>query len=88
MTASKPTTKPEPQLAMQLVEVYSVNDPNLAEIIKATLQRDGISCWIEGENQAGLAGVLSITLLTRAKDADRATRIIKSFDHGSTSSDA
>lgn len=88
MTDTGPMTKPEPQSAMRLVEVYSINDPNLAEIIKATLQRDGISCWIEGENQAGLAGVLSITLLTRAKDADRATRIIKSFDHDSTSSDA
>lgn len=66
---------------MKLVEVYSVTDPNVAEIIKATLQRDGISCWIDGENQAGLSGVLNIKLLTRAKDADSALRIIKTFDH-------
>ncbi|NQV25881.1 MAG: DUF2007 domain-containing protein [Rhodopirellula sp.] len=71
----------EPSTPMQLVEVYSVTDPNVAEIIKAALQREGITCWIEGENQAGLAGVLSITLLTRAKDADHAHRIIASFDH-------
>lgn len=71
----------EPSAAMQLVEVYSVTDPNVAEIIKASLQREGISCWIEGENQAGLAGVLSITLLTRAKDADHAHRIVATFDH-------
>ncbi len=69
--------------AMDLVEVYTVTDPSLAEIIKATLQRDGIACWIEGENQAGLAGVLTISLLTRARDADRARRIVKSFDHHS-----
>lgn len=81
MTTTASRTAPDTQSAMQLVEVYSVTDPNLAEIIKATLQRDGISCWIEGENQAGLAGVLSIKLLTRAKDADRAQRIIESFDH-------
>jgi len=81
MTVTTPKTEPETTPAMQLVEVYSVTDANLAEIIKATLQRDGISCWIEGENQAGLAGVLKITLLARAKDADRARRIIESFDH-------
>ena len=69
--------------AMDLVEVYTVTDPSLAEIIKATLQRDGITCWIEGENQAGFAGVLTISLLTRARDADRARRIVKSFDHHS-----
>ncbi|MFT5325150.1 MAG: hypothetical protein ACI8P0_003017 [Planctomycetaceae bacterium] len=81
MTTSTSKTHQEPSAAMQLVEVYSVTDPNVAEIIKAALQREGISCWIEGENQAGLSGVLSITLLTRAKDADHARRIIASFDH-------
>ena len=81
MITSTSKTHPEPSAAMRLVEVYSVTDPNVAEIIKASLQREGISCWIEGENQAGLSGVLSITLLTRAKDADHARRIIASFDH-------
>ncbi len=65
---------------MELVEVYTVNDPTMAEVIKATLQRDGITCWIEGENQAGLACVLTISLLVRARDADRAMRIIRTFD--------
>ena len=69
------------EASMELVEVYTVPDPNVAEIINATLQSDGISCWIEGENQAGLAGVLSIKLLTRAQDADRARRIVATFDH-------
>ncbi len=66
---------------MDLVEVYTVTDPSLAEIIKAALQRDGIACWIEGENQAGFAGILSISLLTRARDADKARRIVESYDH-------
>lgn len=66
---------------MDLVEVYTVTDPNLAEIIKASLQHEGIACWIEGENQAGLAGVLTISLLARARDADRARKIIKAYDH-------
>lgn len=66
---------------LSLVDVYSVTDPNLAEIIKGTLQREGITCWIEGENQAGLSCVLTIKLLVRAKDADEALRIIDTFDH-------
>lgn len=81
MTTTASKVRLEVPTAMQLVEVYSVTDPNVAEIIKATLQRDGISCWIDGENQAGLSGVLSIKLLTRAKDVDSALRIIESFDH-------
>jgi hypothetical protein len=81
MATSASEAHNEPSTAMQLVEVYTVTDPNVAEIIKASLQREGISCWIEGENQAGLSGVLSISLLTRARDADHAHRIIATFDH-------
>lgn len=81
MSATTSQSANETTSPMKLVEVYTITDPNLAEIIKATLQRDGISCWIEGENQAGLSGVLSIKLLTRARDADRAMRIIDTFDH-------
>jgi len=81
MTTNQPNAIDCSDVSMELVEVYTVPDPNVAEIIKATLQSDGISCWIEGENQAGLAGVLSIKLLTRARDADRARRIIATFDH-------
>ena len=81
MTTATSSAPLEVASDMKLTEVYSVTDPNLAEIIKAALQRDGISCWIDGENQAGLSGVLNIKLLTRAKDVDCALRIIKSFDH-------
>jgi hypothetical protein len=81
MTVNKANAIDCADVSMELVEVYTVSDPNVAEIIKVTLQSDGISCWIEGENQAGLAGVLSIKLLTRARDADRARRIIATFDH-------
>jgi hypothetical protein len=81
MTMNQPNAIDCSDVSMELVEVYTVPDPNVAEIIKAMLQCDGISCWIEGENQAGLAGVLSIKLLTRARDTDRARRIIATFDH-------
>lgn len=81
MTTAASKASLEVAAPMKLTQVYSVTDPNLAELIKAALQRSGISCWIDGENQAGLAGILNIRLLTRAKDVDRALRIIRSFDH-------
>lgn len=81
MTTAASKTSFEVAAPMKLTEVYSVTDPNLAEIIKAALQQSGISCWIDGENQAGLSGILKIRLLTRAKDVDPALRIIRSYDH-------
>ena len=81
MVTSVSKTTDDVPASMNLVEVYSVTDQNLAEIIKATLQNEGITCWIEGENQAGLSAVLSIKLLTRARDAAAAQQIIATFDH-------
>ena len=80
MTVSASGIAPDTH-AMGWVDVYSVPDANLAEIIKTHLQQDGVTCWIEGENQAGLAGILPIRLLVRANDVDRARVIIESFDH-------
>lgn len=82
MTASTQTNPTTPEMGW--VDVYSVPDANLAEIMKAHLEQDGIACWIEGENQAGLAGILPIRLLVRAGDAERARVIIDSFDHPQT----
>lgn len=62
------------------VEVYTVTSPETAELIRATLEADGIRCWIEGENQAGLSGVLPIGLYVRNEDVDRAFRVIETFD--------
>jgi hypothetical protein len=59
------------------VEVYTVTDPTVAELIRNALHDAGIVCEISGESQAGLSGVLSISILTRAADADRARRIIE-----------
>jgi hypothetical protein len=44
MSASTSQSANETSSPMKLVEVYTITDPNLAELIKATLQRDGISC--------------------------------------------
>ena len=80
MTASTTPVTPGTH-EMGWVDVYSVPDANLAEIIKAHLEQEGIACWIEGENQAGLAGILPIRLLVRAGDAERARVIVDTFDH-------
>lgn len=80
MTASVSGNTPD-TFAMGWVEVYSVPDANLAEIIKAHLEQSDIACWIDGENQAGLAGILPIRLLVRSADVERARVIIESFDH-------
>lgn len=44
MSATTSQSANETTSPMKLVEVYTITDPNLAELIKATLQRDGISC--------------------------------------------
>ena len=60
--------------------VYSTNDPNQAELIKAELRSEGIACEVTGENQGGLAGILEVTVVVRAKDADRARKLIKQHE--------
>lgn len=60
----------------ELIEVYSVTDPNKAELIKLELQNIGIHCVIDGENQAGLSNVLAIKILVAAVDADAARRFV------------
>jgi hypothetical protein len=59
------------------VTVYTVNDPYKAEVVKTALQGQGISCQLDGERQAGLSEILEIGLLVRARDADRAWRMIQ-----------
>ena len=59
------------------VTVYTVKNPFIAEIIKTALLSEGISCQLDGEGQAGLSDILAIGILVRARDADRAMKIIK-----------
>ncbi|QDU40973.1 hypothetical protein Mal4_53360 [Maioricimonas rarisocia] len=62
--------------ADELVTVYTVNEPTKAELIKAALHGEGIACEVSGENQAGMAGVLRVDVLVKAKDAERARKFI------------
>lgn len=63
-----------------LVTVYTLNDPNKAEIIKHALMAEGIACELEGESQAGFTGLFEIEVVVKAIDADRARKIIESHD--------
>jgi hypothetical protein len=69
-------SSPSEQEAQEPVSVYTVNDAGHAEIIKNMLRSEGIACELDGEGQAGLAGVFSINILVRAWDADRARDLI------------
>lgn len=67
----------------ELVSVYSTNNAGEAEILRAALHGEGIKCEIDGENQAGLAGIISmeIRLLVRAEDFDRARKYLEQHHH-------
>ena len=65
------------------VTVYTLNDYYQTEIIKNALQSEGIHCDLDGERQAGLAEILTIGVVDRARDADRARKIIHRHEkHG------
>ncbi len=71
------------------VEVYSVTDPTVAELIRNALRAEGVVCEISGEGQGGFSGVLEMQIMTRAMDADRARRIIADLElhhHGKATS--
>jgi hypothetical protein len=72
------------------VEVYSTNNPNEAEIIRAALAGEGIPSQVTGENQAGLAGLdmLPITIVVRASDYDRAREFIEEHQRNETDEEA
>jgi hypothetical protein len=72
------------------VEVYSTNNSNEAEIIRAALAGEGIPSQVTGENQAGLAGLdtLPISIMVRASDYDRAREFIDEHLRNGTDEEA
>lgn len=63
---------------LDLVEVYSLKNPAIAEIIKNALEAEGIRCELGNETQAGMTGILDIRVFVRAVDAQRARDLIES----------
>lgn len=71
----------------EIVTVYTVTEPTQAELIRSELQSEGIAAEVSGENQAGLAGVLRIDILVRARDADRARKFLDEHERRTSSGD-
>jgi hypothetical protein len=65
-------------------EVYSTDDANEAEILRAALHSEGMKCEIDGGSQAGFAGLgmMEIKLLVRAADYDRARAYVEKHHRG------
>jgi hypothetical protein len=59
------------------VTVCTLNDPYQAETIRAGLRGEGIVCELNGACQGAFSDILNIGVLVRARDADRACRIIR-----------
>jgi len=66
--------------ADDLVTIYTLTDPSRAEIIKGSLESDGIRCELGGDGQAGFTGLWEIDVMVRAEDADRARKIIETHE--------
>jgi hypothetical protein len=62
---------------LDLVDVYTVRNPAIAEIIKNALEAEEIPCQLDNESQAGMTGIFDIQVLVRAADADRARELIQ-----------
>jgi hypothetical protein len=78
----------DPIDADEPVQVYTVNNPMVAEMIKNALEAEGIETELSGESQGGFAGVLNeIQILTKASDADAARAIIEQLGHHTESAD-
>ena len=65
--------------AHEWTTVYTVSDPIKAEIIRNSLNADGIRCTLEGALQAAETGLAAFPIKVQvpALDADRARKFIK-----------
>ena len=61
----------------RLTTVYTLKDPLEAELIKNLLRDHDIACSLDGEHQAGLAGVFNIGVLVLEEDVERAKDVLK-----------
>ena len=62
----------------ELVLLTTVNTAPEAEVARLALHAAGLECQIDGELQAGLAGVLPIKIYVKSADLARAKTIAES----------
>src|SRR5262249_24466198 len=60
----------------ELVTIYTVNNPIEAEIIKTALEAEGLSCFLEGFNQAGGITGVEIKIQVPADQVEQAREIL------------
>lgn len=60
----------------ELAVVYSTTHPADAEMVKLSLEHEGIQAFVEGENQGGLTGVLTVRVCVSQDDAARAEELV------------
>lgn len=60
----------------ELVTVYTLADSFKAEIIKNALEAEGISCFLEGANQAGGLSGVNIKVQVPEDDVEHAREIL------------
>ena len=63
--------------AKEAVVVYGTNGVHEAEILRNELRAAGIACELESESQGGFTELVEARLLVRARDVDRALRLIE-----------
>lgn len=71
----------------ELETVYTTTHAIAAEMMKMALKNEGIEAYIEGENQAGLAGVLNISVRVSPQDVEQAEAFIDDFERSRMSAD-
>ena len=67
----------------RIVPAFVTTDLAQAEIAKDKLIAEGIQCELEQQTQGGFAEIVSIRVLVRAEDFDRARAAIE-VSHGNT----
>ncbi len=68
-------------LDIHLVTVHTLDDAVEAELIKNVLINEGIHCAVDGEHQGGFTGTLSVGILVRETDREKAQKIIDGMKH-------
>lgn len=69
----------------ELAVVYSTTHPADAEMVRLSLENEGIHAFVEGENQGGLTGVLAIRVCVSHDDAARAEELVAELEHSPVS---
>lgn len=72
----------------ELATVYTTNHTADAEMVRMALQEEGVAAFVDGAQQAGLAGVLDVHVRVARKDVEQARQVIDEMHRPTISEDA